>query len=96
MDVAKVHQAGFPNVVAICGVGVSKQQAEKLDEWASKLLILFDPDEPGSTGAAQLHEKLKKPHRIVALSNSDPGDMSDAAVRRIMAAVGVKPTTTGG
>jgi len=47
VDAMKVHQAGFPNVVATLGAQVSAQQAKLLKRYFDKIIIFSDKDDAG-------------------------------------------------
>lgn len=45
MDALKIHQAGFPNVVAILGGNVSDYKMDLLNKYFDKIVIMTDNDE---------------------------------------------------
>lgn len=45
-DAMRVHQAGFPNVVACLGGNFSSEHAEQIDRVASFVIIMTDNDDP--------------------------------------------------
>lgn len=47
VDAMKVHQAGFPNVVATLGAQVSVQQVKLLKKYFDKIIIFSDNDDAG-------------------------------------------------
>ena len=63
-DVAKLIEAGFYNVVASFGAGLSVEQSSKL-KWLSEfyegvgILVWYDRDEAGKLGQASAIEKLR-------------------------------------
>lgn len=48
VDAMKVHEAGFPNVVATLGAQVSKNQVVLLKKYFDKIIIFSDNDEAGN------------------------------------------------
>ena len=58
-DVFKVHQAGFPNVVALMGSSLSKAQAELLLDLGRKLIVLLDGDRAGREGTRKIIQALR-------------------------------------
>lgn len=58
-SVVKLHEMGFLNVVAIMGSDVSDAQARLLTE-AKEVVILFDGDDAGWSGALLARERLAK------------------------------------
>lgn len=46
MDVLKVHQAGFPNVVATCGSFFTQNHIELIDRYFNSVIIMTDFDNP--------------------------------------------------
>ena len=47
MDVIAIHQAGFPNVVATLGTAITPDQARKISQYASEVIIAYDSDGAG-------------------------------------------------
>lgn len=56
-DCMKVHQAGFPNVVALMGSSMSDAQ-EKLFQQFKKVILFFDGDDAGRTAAHAIAPRL--------------------------------------
>lgn len=48
VDVMKVHEAGFPNVVATLGAQVSKNQVVLLKKYFDRIIIFSDNDDAGN------------------------------------------------
>ncbi|MEY4331348.1 MAG: hypothetical protein RLZZ196_86 [Bacteroidota bacterium] len=46
-DAIRIHQAGYPNVVATLGGGISKQNVQNLNRYSSSIIIATDADEAG-------------------------------------------------
>lgn len=54
ISVARLHQAGFKNVVSFMGSSMSEEQEELLSSYlggSGRVILLFDPDEAGQVGA---------------------------------------------
>lgn len=47
MDVIAINQAGFPNVVATLGTAITADQARKISQYASEVIIAYDSDGAG-------------------------------------------------
>ena len=58
-DCLRVHQAGYPNVVALLGVSLSEVQEQLLVERFPRLVLMLDGDEAGRRGSQQLAARLK-------------------------------------
>lgn len=79
----KLHEYGFPNVVAAMGCELSDQQARLMSE-AKEVIILFDGNDAGYKGAAHAKEKIAQyvPVRMVKLpEKTEPEDFSPKALR---------------
>lgn len=59
-DAMKVHQAGFPNVVALLGGSISDRQVQQLERYATNIIIFTDNDELNKDG--------KRPGRDLGMS----------------------------
>lgn len=57
-DAMKVHQAGYPFVVALMGCSMSEQQERLLVEHADQVLIMLDGDGAGRQGTDELLARL--------------------------------------
>jgi len=85
-NVLKLHEAGFPNVVAVMGSDLSEAQAALLDGVCS-VTLLFDGDPAGRAGATRARERLqgKVPVRFVNLPDGyDPEDLPLRALRWLL------------
>lgn len=58
-DAMHVHQAGFPNVVALMGSALSDEQAQLLVDSTEKLALLFDGDDAGVNCAREFWKKVR-------------------------------------
>lgn len=77
VDALKVWDAGFP-AVALCGSSVSVQQVELLRRLAPERIVsMFDNDDAGRRGHAQLREMVTWDRvRRAQYSSPDPGSAS--------------------
>ena len=89
-DAIRVHQAGFPNVVATLGGHISGQNLNLLNRYFNTVIIMTDADKAGrdlgSTIAYKLSNKniLWASHsygRIYPEGVKDAGDMSDEDIK---------------
>ncbi len=55
-----VHQAGFPNVVAVMGSTLSDEQARLIVESTDKLALMFDGDDAGLNCAREFWKKVRR------------------------------------
>jgi DNA primase len=76
-DAMKVHQAGFPNVVALMGSQLSEPQTELLVSATDRLVLMFDGDDAGVTCTREFYKRLRRRVFLkeVAL---EPGQQPDA------------------
>ena len=92
-DCFRVHEAGYGNVVALMGVGLSEAQEQLLLERFQQLILMLDGDEAGQRASRQLAARLrgKVALSIVRvpigrqpdqLSNEEIGRMVSASERR--------------
>ena len=58
-DCFKIHQAGFPNLVALMGCIASKEQINLLIQQKKKLLLVLDGDQAGRAGTEKLVQALR-------------------------------------
>ncbi len=56
-DAMNVHQAGFPNVVAVMGSTLSDEQARLIVESTDKLALMFDGDDAGLNCAREFWKR---------------------------------------
>jgi hypothetical protein len=57
-DCMKVHQAGFPNVVALMGCSLSETQENTLAEVFHKVVLMLDGDTAGRTATGEILSRL--------------------------------------
>lgn len=81
LDVMRIHQFGFSNVVGIYGATVHEQQAELVLQYTDKVYLMFDNDEAGrkamESGIDAFKDKVDL--NIVPLASfKDPGEIPNA------------------
>jgi DNA primase len=57
-DCLKVHQAGFPHVVALMGITLSSVQQKLLEDHFRCVILLLDGDEPGRAASIKIADQL--------------------------------------
>jgi DNA primase len=57
-DCMKVHQAGYPFVVALMGASMSDEQEKLLVEHSGMVILLLDGDDVGRAGAIEIAQRL--------------------------------------
>ena len=60
MDVIALHRAGYANAVASLGTALTKNQAKLLKRYTSKVVIVYDSDDPGTQAALRAAEILSE------------------------------------
>jgi len=70
-DAIRIHQAGYPNVVATLGGGISKQNISNLNKYSSSIIIATDADEAGRKLGMEIVGKL--PNKSISWASFDDG-----------------------
>lgn len=86
-DALKVHQAGFPAVVALMGASFSQRQSELLVSHFASVTLMLDGDEPGRRAAAVIVQLLiaTLPINKVELPNHiQPDQLSSAEINDLV------------
>jgi 5S rRNA maturation endonuclease (ribonuclease M5) len=86
-DALKVHQAGFPAVVALMGASFSQRQSELLVSHFASVTLMLDGDEPGQRAAAVIVQLLiaTLPINKVELPNHiQPDQLSSAEINDLV------------
>ncbi len=90
-DAIRVHQAGFPNVVATLGGHISKDNISSLNRYFNKIFIMTDSDEAGRQLGLNIADRLKNKEvlwasheygKIYPHDAKDAGDMSDDEIKQ--------------
>jgi DNA primase len=89
-DAIRVHQAGFPNVVATLGGFLSNEQKNILNRYFSKIIIMTDSDEAGRQLGQSICNNLRNKDllwasyeygKIYPHEAKDVGDMTDEEIK---------------
>ena len=89
-DAIRIHQAGFPNVVATLGGFLSTEQQHLLNRYFNKITIMTDADEAGRQLGLSIASKLRNKDilwasyeygKIYPHDAKDAGDMTDEEIK---------------
>jgi DNA primase len=86
-DAMKVHQAGYPFVVALMGCSMSEEQERLLVAHTEMVLLMLDGDEAGRKGADEIMLRLGRQVWTKAVSlpeEKQPDQMSDEELRGLL------------
>ena len=90
-DAIRVHQAGFPNVVATLGGSLSAEQQRLLNKYFSTIIIMTDADEAGRELGLSISNRLNTKDilwasydygKIYPHDAKDVGDMTDQEIQQ--------------
>ena len=90
-DAIRVHQAGFPNVVATLGGSLSSEQQRLLNKYFSTIIIMTDADEAGRELGLSISNRLNTKDilwasydygKIYPHDAKDVGDMTDQEIKQ--------------
>lgn len=90
-DAIRVHQAGFPNVVATLGGHISKENISSLNRYFNKIFVMTDSDEAGRKLGFNIADRLRNKEvlwtsyeygKIYPNGAKDAGDMSDDEIKQ--------------
>jgi DNA primase len=87
-DCLKVHQAGFPHVVALMGCEMSEHQEALLVECFDEVVIMLDGDEAGESATGEITERLMRKLfvRVVDVPESkQPDQLSSEEIKKLLA-----------
>ncbi len=89
-DAIRIHQAGFPNVVATLGGFLSKEQHNLLNRYFNRIIIMTDADEAGRELGKSISNKLRNKDilwssygygTIYPHDAKDAGDMTEEEIK---------------
>ena len=89
-DAIRVHQAGFPNVVATLGGSLSSEQQKLLNKYFSTIIVMTDADEAGRELGMSIANRLNTKDvlwasydygKIYPHDAKDVGDMTDEEIK---------------
>ena len=89
-DAIRIHQAGFPNVVATLGGSISKENLANLSKYATSIVIATDADDAGRKLGNQIATALKNKDVMWAMYDDlvvyphdakDIGDLTEEEIK---------------
>jgi DNA primase len=89
-DAIRIHQAGFPNVVAVLGGVLSTEQQKLLNRYFNKITVMTDADLAGRELGLSIANRLKNKDllwasyeygKIYPHDAKDAGDMTDEEIK---------------
>ena len=86
-DCFNVHQAGYPNVVALMGSTLSDPQEELLLGHADRIALMFDGDEAGTKCLREFYGRLRRRlylREIHLEPGEQPDALSDERIRQLL------------
>jgi DNA primase len=90
-DAIRIHQAGFPNVVATLGGFLSNEQQSLLNRYFNKIIIMTDADEAGRELGKSISGKLRNKDiswaaygykEIYPNKSKDAGDLTEEEIKK--------------
>jgi DNA primase len=90
-DAIRIHQAGFPNVVATLGGFLSNDQQSLLNRYFNKIIIMTDADDAGRELGKSISSKLKNKDiswasygykEIYPNGSKDAGDLTEDDIKK--------------
>lgn len=87
-DCMKVHQAGFPNVVALMGSSLSEAQETLLASNSKRVILMLDGDSGGRSAATQIAARLARKMfvRLVGVPEAkQPDQLSSEDIQELLA-----------
>lgn len=84
LDAIRVHQAGFPNVVATLGASIPSEHHDILNKYFDSIVLFFDNDEAGHAARRAIIEGNPRKDLWIAPYPSgikDPGEMTEEQIR---------------
>jgi len=88
-DCMRIHQAGFPGVVALMGARLSEAQRLLLSDRSSSIVLMLDGDLTGRRAAAQIARDLEPALLVTVVhlpGNMQPDQMEVDQIRQALAA----------
>jgi DNA primase len=89
-DCMRVHQAGFPWVVALMGSSLSAAQESALLQHFEHIALMMDGDAAGRAASAAIATRLSGRHSVQVIrvpDGSQPDQLSSTTIRQLLAAV---------
>jgi len=86
-DCFRVHQAGFPNVVALMGSALSDDQERLLIEHTDRLDLMFDGDDAGTKCLREFYGRLRQRlylREIRLDAGEQPDSLTEERIRKLL------------
>lgn len=86
-DAMRVHQAGFPSVVALMGAAISRDQEDLLVQRFRRVRLMLDGDRAGRIATEAAAQRLAgrcSSHQVMVDPGRQPDEMSDEEIRRAL------------
>jgi DNA primase len=86
-DSMRVHQAGFPSVVALMGAALSRDQEDRLVQRFRRVRLMLDGDQAGRTASHAAAQRLAgrcSLCQVLVAPERQPDQMSDDEIRQIL------------
>ena len=86
-DAMKLHQAGFPFVVALMGCSMSEEQERLLVAHAEMVLLMLDGDEAGQKGTDEILLRLGRKvwtKTVTILDGKQPDQLSTKELKELL------------
>jgi DNA primase len=86
-DCFRVHQAGFPNVVALMGSSLSEHQEQLLLAHTDRLVLMFDGDEAGTKCVREFYGRLRQRvylREIHLDAGEQPDRLGEERIRKLL------------
>jgi len=90
-DCMRVHQAGFPRVVALMGSSLSEVQESGLLHHFEQIVLMLDGDAAGRAASEVIATRLsgrRSVQVVVVPDGSQPDQLSSSTIRQLLAVVG--------
>lgn len=92
-DCMRVHQAGFPCVVALMGCSLSPAQESGLRQHFERIILMLDGDAAGRSASTVIATRLsewRSVHVVRVPDGSQPDPLSFSTIRQLLAVVGCR------
>jgi DNA primase len=93
-DCLRVHQAGYPNVVALMGISLSEVQEQLLRQRFPRLVLMLDGDEAGRRASQQLAARLQGKASLSVVetpSGRQPDQLSSEEMESLLLQASIAP-----
>lgn len=90
-DAMKIHQAGYPNVVAALGGSLSQHHVKQLERYAETVIVMTDNDKAGRALGEKIQERVRRRIQWACIGEElyprgvkDATDMTEAEIRQVL------------